>query len=166
MKSVRKIILLTAAAGLMLVGSVAMAADTSLSGTPATTVELGNLDAVSFGTVSLGEDAASTEALCVYSNADSAGAYQVTFTSGEGDFKLVNGSNEIPYSVSYNDSNAVGGALVTYNSALTGQDTGGIVEYPCTADNAMIEIRMAADNIEAVPAQAYSGTLTMVVSAP
>lgn len=159
-----KTVILLASLGILGFSSAAIAESSGVSGSPALTVELGNLDSVSFGTLSLGGDAQATEALCVYSNADATGAYQVTFTTSETAFKLINGEHEIPYTVTYNDINAVGGELVTYNSALSAQNTSSIVEYPCTNDNALIAIDMAADDIEAVPAQAYSGTLTMVVA--
>ena len=52
--------------------------------------------------------------MCVYSNDGSGGDYHVTFTSSEGSFKLVNGTDEIPYTVRYHMNDAPGGNLATY----------------------------------------------------
>ena len=108
-----KTVILLASIGLLGVTSASFADTSLLSGTPATTVELGNLDAISMGTLSLGQAAQAEEQLCVYSNSGATGAYKVTFTATEGSFKLANGSDKIPYTVTYNDQDGSSEALVT-----------------------------------------------------
>ena len=114
--------------------------------------------------MALGQNAQAEESLCVYSNADQYGWYSVEFTTSEGGYELCNGSDHIPYTVTYNDEDAPGGMFTNPKMNYGGQTTGGIVGYPCTVDNARITIGIVADHLEAVPAKAYSGTLTMIIA--
>ena len=71
--------ILVVLAGLSLLGStlVIVAEDSTINGDLPHTVEMGNLDPIAVGTMSLGQDAQAKESLCVYSNS---GAPQAIIT--------------------------------------------------------------------------------------
>ncbi len=131
-------------------------------------VRISNLSNVSLGTYGGGGDINVDESFCVYSNNNTA-AYDVTITSPNQDvsdnFYLVNGdvSVSIPYTLFFKDSLAPGVGTEVAAAALPGNGDNGSVD--CSGgDNAKISVRVLNLDLSPVPADAYSDTLTVLVS--
>ncbi|WP_338578816.1 hypothetical protein [Halomonas salifodinae] len=86
------------------------------------------------------------------------GDYQLTVTSGNGAFNLLNGSESLGYSVSW------GGGAVTYGTPLTGltPDSDSLGSCSPVADQLTVEVLGSALH-QALPGS-YSDTLTLMVA--
>jgi len=111
-----------------------------------------------------GTDVTGTSDACIYRNGG--GDYLITATgSGAANaFQLTDGTNSVNYSVNYDDgtgssSLASGVALSRTNAA---EDDDDCVTFG--ADNATIDVTVAAADASALPAAVYSGTLTLLVA--
>ncbi len=105
--------------------------------------------------------------VCVYSN--TAVGYDITATSSEGSFVLTNTgppATQIGYAVEWNASSGqTSGTALTYNTALTGQSTGGA--NPTCGNvggaNASLIVRVTDSDLGTAPAQTYTGTLLLLI---
>ncbi len=125
-------------------------------------VRISNMVDIQLGTFA-GADASDSTGACIYRN--SAPTYQIT-ASGSGAANavtLTDGTNSVAYSVTYSDGSAPDS--MTSGLALTGQ-AGADVDVACgnTGDNATVAVTVAAADAAALPAGAYTGTLTLVVA--
>ncbi|MGI9324759.1 MAG: hypothetical protein ACR2PZ_06035 [Pseudomonadales bacterium] len=111
-----------------------------------------------------GVDMTGSSPACIYRNGIPT-TYQITGTgSGAANaFTLTDGTNTVPYSVDYTDLN--GTNALTTGSALLAQD-GADNDVNCanTGDNGSIDVTVTAVDAAALPAAAYTGTLTLVVA--
>lgn len=123
---------------------------------------------IAFGTVDPLIAASSSENVCVWSNTSGQG-YSITATgSGSGSaFTLTDGSNTLNYSVEWaGTSGAPSGTALTAGTALGGLTTTAVNPTCSTgpATTATLFVKMTAANLQAAVANAYTGTLTLVVA--
>lgn len=113
-----------------------------------------------------GTDVSDTSDACIYRNGG--GNYQITATgSGPANaFQLVDGGNTVSvnYAVAYDDG--TGFSALTSGSSLASSGASDIDDDCVTdgADNATIQVTVAAADASALPADTYSGTLTLLVA--
>ncbi len=126
-------------------------------------VRISNLQDIS-GTFDGTNDIVGSSAACVYRNGT--GNYNLSATgSGTGGaFELTDGTNTVPFSVSFNDGN--GAQALTTGVQLTGLSGADIMSPSCanTGDNGTIEVTITAADLSAVPGATYSGALTLLVA--
>lgn len=128
-------------------------------------VRVSNLNDIDLGTFAGGAaDLSGSDNFCIYRNG--AGNYNITMTgSGAASaFTLTDGTNTIPYSVSFTNGGAnamaTGTALTAQAGAFTANDT-------CNSganDNVSVAVTVANSDLASAPASSYTGTLTMVVA--
>ena len=106
------------------------------------------------------------DTLCVWTTT---GAYNIT-ASGDGAggmFAVTNGTDNINYLVAWSDTPSFAGLnLLTPGAALPGQNTNASTT-DCNggaSPTATVLVAVFASDLEAAPAGAYSGTLTLVVA--
>lgn len=126
-------------------------------------VRISNLTDINLG-VFAGVDAVGTSPACVYRNGT--GNYNLT-ASGDGTagaFTLTDGTNTVPYSVSYDDGS--GAAPATSGAVLGGLTGADPASDTCgtTGNNGTIEVTVAAADAAGLPAATYAGTLTLLVA--
>ena len=122
---------------------------------------------ISFGTYGGTGDLNGNDDICIYTN-KAAGTYGVTAT-GDGAasaFTITDGSNTIAYNVYFNDvSGTTGETQLITNTANTSQTGANTSSQNCGGGaNANFHVEMLEANLQAAPAGAYSGTLTLVVA--
>lgn len=105
------------------------------------------------------------DSFCVYRN--STGTYSATLSgSGTGGaFTITNGTNPIPYTVTWNDLTAT--STATANVALTGRQNVFYLNTDCNAganNNGTAEVTILATDLSIVPMGIYTGTLTILVA--
>ena len=131
-------------------------------------VQLSGLTDMAFGTVNPASAASKAEDVCVWSNTSGRG-YTVTATgSGASNaFTLTDGTNTIPYSVSWSDTaGQSSGTALSTASALSGL-VSAAVNPTCSsgpAASASLIVDMTAASLQAASAGSYTGTLTLVVA--
>ncbi len=110
-----------------------------------------------------GVDETDTSDACIYRNGNT--AYQITGTGdGAGNaFELTDGTNTVPYSVTFDDGNAVAPLLSGTALGATNADT---VDTDClgAGPNALISVTVTAADAATLPAATYTGTLTLLVA--
>lgn len=127
-------------------------------------VQISGLNDIDFGAYAGSGDLNGGDAFCVYRNGT--GAYSVTITSAEaagGSFRLSNGTDFIPYSVSFNDdADIAGGSAVSAGDTLNG--AGHASSVSCGgSSNASIGVSIAASALQAAPSGVYTDTITLLV---
>lgn len=124
-------------------------------------VQVSGVSDVSLPDYAPGSDLTGNTNLCVYSN--TAGTYYVTLTSTSGGFNLTDGTNTIPYSVNWEDSE-VGATAITYNMKSSRQ-SGDSSSTTCGGTtNANLAVTVDASDFALKPAGSYSDTITILVS--
>ena len=111
-----------------------------------------------------GADVSNTSEACIYRN--SAATYQITAT-GDGAanaFTLTNGSDTVNYSVRYDDGTGFVG--MTSGTPLAQTNAESVNDSCVTAgsNNATIEVTVLAADATSLPADSYTGTLTLLVA--
>jgi len=132
-------------------------------------VRINQLNDFAFGTLTANgtTNVSRTDNLCAYTSATTLG-YRVT-ASGSGSsgaFTLANGGNALAYTVQWSGtSGATSGVQLTSGTALAAITTS-TANSACllgTGTNATVIVTLPAANVTAVPAGAYSGTLTLTI---
>lgn len=126
-------------------------------------VQITGINDIALGTWSGGAMSGSDN-VCVFSTTR---AYRITANGSgtAGAFTLVAGANTIPYTVEWDDvSGATTGTALTSGTALTGQATAATSATCGGGTNATVIVRVAEAALTAVPAGAYTGTLTLVIT--
>ena len=125
-------------------------------------VRISNLQDIDLGDFS-GADLSGSTPACIFRNGGNAG-FQLT-ASGDGTagaYVLSDATNDVAYSVAINtggaDTDLNANAPEVFATATNTPDCTGI------ADNATISVTVDAADAAALPASAYTGTLTLVVS--
>ena len=133
-------------------------------------VRISNLDNLDLGTFSGTGPMTDSDTACVYSNG--ATGYTVTATSSApnttpGAFVLADaaGTNTIPYTVAFDDLSGGGATTLGYNSASS-MGNARTIDDNCfgVADNASVQVDVAAVDASAVPQGTYTSVLTLVVA--
>jgi len=130
-------------------------------------VQVTGLQDMDLGSWSGSGDIAVDETFCVYSNNTTAGyniSISSTYQDAGGNFRLMNTDQSamVPYQLSFLDAVAGTGTAVS-TAALSGQ--GSNTSSNCAgADNAKLSILVTAADMQAVPGDAYSDTITLVVA--
>ncbi len=110
------------------------------------------IDDVTFGTWSGSGALSATDDVCVW-------------TTG-GAFTLADGSNEVSYSVTWDDvAGSSSGASLTAGTGLSGQ-TSSATSTDCTGGSmtATLGVSIAEGDLSGAPSGNYSGTLTLVIA--
>jgi len=126
-------------------------------------VRISNLADITLGTFA-GVDLTGSSPACVYRSGT--GLYQITADGdgAAGAFSLTDGTNTVAYSVTYDDGSGASNMLT--GNALTGRVGGDPGSDTCanTGDNGTIDVAVLATEMAALPAGAYTGTLTLTVA--
>ena len=129
-------------------------------------VRISNLDNLDLGTFTGSGPLTASDTACVYSNG--ATGYSVTATStaqgvSTGAFELSDGTDSIPYVVTFNDGG--GASTLGFNSAAT-MGNARTIDDNCSAvaDNATIQVDVAVVDASSVAQGTYTSTLTLVVA--
>jgi len=127
-------------------------------------LQISGLVTVALPNYSAGSASTANTPACVYSNA-AGGAYYVTLTSANGAFNLSDGSNTIAYSVTWDDTPGTPSPeAISYNTKSAVQ-AGDSSSTNCSAStNAKMEVSATDAAMGAVPAGAYSDTITILVT--
>jgi hypothetical protein len=127
-------------------------------------IELGQLN-------DLTDDVTEDDGVCVFSNAGGNRGYTVTATGNGGtastDFTVKNGQAELTYSVRFYEGTTAGGATPLTSGSPSEVLSGGTTIYEadqCTTPDATFDVTFTAEDLQAAPAGAYEGTLTLLVS--
>ena len=127
-------------------------------------IQISNLDDISLGTYTGSGGLSGSDTVCVYRNG--ASTYDVTATTsgaGTGSFVLTDGSNNIAYTVTYDDGN--GATTMTYGTALTNRQNASTTSTSCGGStNATVAVSVADADLQGKPAGTYSSTLVLVVA--
>jgi len=135
-------------------------------------VQITNLSDVNFGSWGLGDPDLTTHLdLCVYAGGNSpAGGYAITASGSGGSFALRNGSNQLPFSASWDDGGAgnLGGSSTTLGSGgkLAAQVNANTSSPTCflSSPTARLTLKLSATNLTAALAGTYTGTITLTLS--
>lgn len=137
-------------------------------------MQITGLSDMALPTWSIGNPAPeATMDLCVYAVLPIAGQYAIRASSPDG-FVLKNGTQQIPYTLYWNDGGAgnLGGSLGTQlanNVTLTGQQNANVLSALCllgvTGPTARLTLRISDAAMTAALAGTYNGTLTLMISA-
>ena len=137
--------------------------DLNINATVPDLILISALSDINLGTFTGTADLTGAATPCVYRNG--AGTYQITI-SGDGAasaFTLTDGSNTVPYSVTYNDGG--GATAVATTVVLTTQNNADTTSTTCGGgSNATVDVTVATADLAAMPASAYAGTMTLVVA--
>jgi hypothetical protein len=119
-----------------------------------------------FGAYGGSGDLNNDQNVCVYTNKAS-GTYRVTGTGsgGGGAFTLAKGGDTLDYAVYFNDvTGTTGEQPLTAGSALAGQSGANTSSQTCGGgSSANYHVEILETDLLAVPAGAYSGTLSILV---
>lgn len=169
-----------------LTSAILLATGSALAATNPTAAEVGDSDASSQVTLSISDyfmvsklsdieftdqntSQSLTDGICVYHRGDA--DYGITFTSTNSDattndFRMVDGSNFVKYTVAYNDGSSnftsitSGTKITTATNAHTTQTNCG----GATNTNGTITLTTEQNSLTAAPVGNYSDTLTVLVS--
>lgn len=158
-----------AAAGILMTSAGAMAATQGTAGATSTgtavvsvtiadIVQISDMNDFAFGTYSGTGNLNGTDNVCIYRNGT--GNYTVTATgSGAANaFTMTDGTNTIAYSVSLDGANLTTGTATNQTGAhATSANCGG-------TPNKALAVNVLAADLQAAPAGAYTGTLTLLVA--
>ena len=127
-------------------------------------VRISGLSDIDLGSFA-GADLSGSSTACVFRSGT--GNYEITATGdGNGDsFELTDGTNDVVYSVTYDDGN--GAEDMTSGTVLPGQTGGDPASDICDntgGSNGTIAVSVAADDMAVLPAGAYAGILTLTVA--
>ncbi len=131
-------------------------------------VRVTNLNNVNLGTYTGGGNINAIESFCVYSNNDTA-AYGIQVSSPNQDasdnFYLVNGglSAAVPYTLYFKADLAAGPGSEVQSAILSGNGNNAAVNCG-GSDNSKLTITILASDMNLVPADSYSDTLTVLIS--
>lgn len=108
-----------------------------------------------------------TDSVCVGTNG--AAGYSVTATSNNGGvggpFQLSDTTNTVDYNVAWaNTSGAVAGTAFGTSGAIQNYASGPVSNIACGATNATVVITVPAANLQTVPANTYTDTLSLTVA--
>ena len=147
----------------------------TISVTTTELVQMTNVGDVSFGNYPGTYGTANTvinksDDVCIYTN-DTNTRYKVTASGGGSGYQLVNGGSTIPYQVKWYPTTSEGSPTTLESGTTnwapgTGTATGftnATNTWPCSTDNARFEITINQSDLLAVPANSYTGTLTLIV---
>jgi len=162
-------------AGILAIADVAAATDGPLGATSSgssalsvTTTEYAQITNIADVTVNPYTPAAGIDTfdnVCIYTNDDDQ-EYTIT-ASGSGTasaFTIVNGSSDtIAYTVFWNNTTGSGATALT-TTVASGIQTGATNTYPCVTNNASFRVVMTNSAIMSVPADTYTGTLTLLIT--
>ncbi len=158
-----------------LYGAFLVALLLSASAKAAGTVEITGTSDLALGSWGIGNPAISASIdVCIGTNGTSpVGSYAVTVTGSNG-YKLTNGSNQLPYSLAWEDSGAgnLGSATGTTlaSGVLLDNQINANTAFPplCIVGGptARLHVKIAQADLTAALAGTYSGTLTFVISPP
>ncbi|WP_445360415.1 hypothetical protein ACJJIL_17965 [Microbulbifer sp. EKSA005] len=168
---VRTLFSAIAAGTLLSISAASMAAtdsansDITLSFTP--TIEITRVDNLTITDPTLGTDAVGTEDFCVGGLGFS--TYSITFDSNDGEndteFTLTDGTNNVPYSVGFDNSISGSFETVTIGDALTGKTRN--IASCGSSDNARFQITVANSDWETATVlngTTYTDTLLITVA--
>lgn len=135
-------------------------------------MRISNISDFNLGTWSLGNPAISAFIdICVYtSGITPAGGYAITVSSAGG-YVLTSGSNQIPYSLRWDDGGAgnlgaTSGTQLSNGVKLTGQLHGNfVIDNGCTltGPNARLNLAITQAAMTAALAGTYTGTITLLL---
>ena len=137
-----------------------------ISVTIAEQFRISSIQDYAFGTYSGTGNLTANDDVCVYNNGT--GDYRIT-ASGSGAasaFTVASGANTIAYQVFYNDVTGTTGAVQLTAATQSGVQTGANTTInDCSAGglSGNVEVRMLQAALQAAPAGAYTGTLTLLV---
>ena len=137
--------------------------DFDITVTVAELIQISGMTDVTFGTYSGSGDLDNDYQVCVYRNNASA-QYTITATATEGAFQVENGGDNIPYTVFFNDVTGTAGEVaLTYNTATATQTGANTQATDCSTggNSANVHIRMLEADLQAAPANSYSGTVIL-----
>ena len=109
--------------------------------------------------------------VCIWTN-DTNTRYKVTASGGANGYVLANGGSTIPYTVEWFAAASTAGDATALTSGTTNWApgtgattgfTGATNAFPCVTDNASYRVTMLQTDINDVPANTYTGTLTIIV---
>ncbi|WP_444939958.1 hypothetical protein ACJJI3_12700 [Microbulbifer sp. ZKSA004] len=145
--------------------SASASSDITLSFTP--TIEITRVENLTIADPTLGTDAVGTEDFCVGGLGFS--TYSITFDSNDGEndteFTLTDGTNNVPYSVGFDNSTSGTFTTVTEGDALTGQTRN--IASCGSSDNARFQITVANSAWETATVlngTTYTDTLLITVA--
>ena len=129
-------------------------------------VKLSGIENLNFGNYIGPGNAVLADDVCVYTNL-STGQYKIT-ARGSGSsyaFTLTNGTQEIPYTVRWNNSTGTSGnvdlSANTTSSTFTGANTSSVT---CSGGNsANFQVTISQNALLSVKAGSYNGILTLIV---
>ncbi len=159
------------ASALMVSGSAMAASDGSLGNNSIgesivtivkdNAVQISNVNDLDLGAhAALAADAVEFDEVCVFSSTSN---YNVTIDSANGGFRLMDGTEEIPYALTW-AANGGTAATVTDGAAITGL-AGDNTSLDCSAGtNATFEVTVASADFNAAVPGSYSDTLTLTVA--
>jgi len=111
--------------------------------------------------------------VCVFSSSGKSGDYAITVAGSSG-YVLTNGSSQIPYALTWDDSGAgslgqITGTTLNNNLRLSGQVNGNTKSATCSGNNsgpnARLSLKINEADMAAALAGTYSGAVTIIVSA-
>lgn len=119
-------------------------------------VRISRLDDLNLGSFDGSNDLSANDDFCVYRNG--LANYDITVTAAEGSFVLVDDSNTLAYSLT------IAGSPVSHAIALS-LDNADTDSVSCNdSDNVNVAISIDSNDLQSVPAGAYTGTLTLTVA--
>ena len=175
MKKLNKTLLLLITAGALGFSTSSFAAtDTiELDATVPANLEIAEIEAVNFGTLTLGDgnDASGDSNFCVGTNIPS-NLYDVQIQATKEDdsaltaFELYSGDNTLAYTVEYDDDGD-GAAMTSMTEDAISEDKTGQI-HACTTgtDNTKVRFTIAAANMDLAEPGAYEGKAVVVVTDP
>ena len=128
-------------------------------------VRISGLSDIDLGSFA-GADLSGSSTACVFRSGT--GNYEITAVGdGNGDsFELSDGSNDVVYTVTYDDG--TGAVGMTSGDVLAGRTGGDPASDTCQTfaqpNNGTIEVTVAAADMAALPAGDYTGVLTLTVA--
>ncbi len=158
------------ASALVTSGSLMAAQDGNLGGTSAgeslvtiikeNAVQISDVADLDLGShATLAADVSANDDVCVF---NSTAAYSITVSSANGEFKLMNGAAEIPYSVEWS-ANSGAAAPLAHGAALASL-AGDRTSLNCNGGtNANFSATVAAADFNAAGPGTYTDTLTLLV---
>jgi hypothetical protein len=136
------------------------------------TIQISNLTDFNLPSWNLGDgDVNASINICIYAlGVPTLNTYAVRASSPDG-FVLVNGSHQIPYTLSWEDSGggnlgSNSGTTLTNNVKLTNRNNANILSSNCSlgGNNARLYLKITQAAMTAALAGTYTGTITLLIS--